>query len=124
MSEKTEQMVPMFSIVSNDFEKDLGVVKGLFAGLERMSHSDNAYRLSDRAEFAAGWWFYDVYVTEEFAKQLFALIVPGAMRNPKRATSELVEALQAQLKKYGTDAKIKLHGSHPFAARWFAWLMS
>ncbi len=64
-----ETMVPAFSIVSNDFDKDLTIVKRLFLGLEQLTNTEQGFRLSDRAVFAAGWWFYDIYL-HEFAKDI------------------------------------------------------
>ena len=64
-------MFPIFSIVSNNFEKDLEIVKRMFSGIEEMTHSEHGFKLSDRAELAAGWWFYDIFVTQDFAKKMF-----------------------------------------------------
>ena len=60
------QMIPFLSIASREFEKDLNVLKLVMNQLEKRSHSENAYRFSERAQMAAGWWFYDVYVTRDF----------------------------------------------------------
>lgn len=116
-------MLPLFSIASDDFEKDLVIVKSIFSGLQEMTHSENGFKLSDRAVLAAGWWFYDVYVTEDFAKKMFETVLPQETHNMKGATAGIVDALQGQLKKYGSGARIKLHKDIPFAAPWWAWLM-
>lgn len=116
-------MYPTFAIASNDFEKDLGIIKGMFSGLEEMTHTENGFRLSDRAQLAAGWWFYDVFVTQDFAKKMFETVLPPGQRNMKGTTVGIANALQGQLRKYGSDARIKVHGDVPFAAPWWAWLM-
>ncbi|HEU4605028.1 MAG TPA: hypothetical protein VFS46_02195 [Nitrososphaera sp.] len=118
-----QQMFPTFTIVSNDFDKDLAIVKRIFSGLQEMTHTENGFKLSDRAEMAAGWWFYDVFFTQEFAKKMFETVLPPETRNMKGAKIRIIDALQGQLKKYGSEAKIKMHGDIPFAAPWWAWLM-
>lgn len=116
-------MFPIFSIVSNNFERDLEVVRSIFYGLEKMTHTNQGFKLSDRAEQAAGWWFYDVYFNEEFARKAFEAILPPHTRNMEDATRRIIESLQHQLQKLGSEAKIKMHGDMPFAAPWWAWLM-
>ncbi len=116
-------MYPTFAIASNDFEKDLKIVKGMFTGLEEMTHTENGFRLGDSAQLAAGWWFYDVLVTQDFAKKMFETVLPSGMHNMKGATFGIASVLQGQLRKYGSDARIKVHGDVPFVAPWWAWLM-
>lgn len=123
MSDDTQQMFPIFSIVSNNFEKDLEVVMSIFSGLEKRTHTSQGFKLSNRAEQAAGWWFYDVYFTEEFARKAFEAILPPHTRDMKQATRRTIESLQKQFQKHGSEAKVKMHGDMPFAARWWAWLM-
>lgn len=124
MSDNTQQQLfPIFSIVSNDFEKDLDIIKRMFSGLEKMTHTEQGFKLSDRAEMAAGWWFYDILVTPDFARKLFETILPADLHNMKGATRKISDALQGQLRKFGSGAKIKMHGDFPFAAPWWAWLM-
>lgn len=114
---------PLFTIVSNNFEKDLGAVKRIFSGFEKMTRTELGFKLSERAEMAAGWWFYDIFVTQDFATKLFQQILPAGVRDKKSATIRIVDHFQNQLRKYGSEAKIKMHGDIPFAAPWWAWLM-
>ena len=118
-----QEMCPFFTVVSNSFEKDLDIVKRIFSAFEKMTHTDVGFKLSERAEMAAGWWFYDVFVNEEFATKIFQTILPEGVRDKKSATIKIVDAFQDQLRKYGSEAKIKMHGDIPFAAPWWAWLM-
>jgi len=122
-ADQPNQKFPFFTIVSNNFEKDLEIVKRIFTSFEKMSHIEDGYRLSDRAEMAAGWWFYDVFLTQEFALKIFQTIIPEGVRDKKSATIKIIDAFQDQLRKYGSEAKIKMHGDMPFAAPWWAWLM-
>lgn len=116
-------MSPIFSIASNNFEKDLEIIKGMFSAFEKMTHTEQGFKLSDRAELAAGWWFYDIFVTQAFAKKMFETVLSPELRNMKGATIGITNALQGQLRKYGSEARIKMHGDIPFAAPWWAWLM-
>lgn len=121
-----DQMIPLLSIASQKFEKDLDALRLVLSRLEKRTHSENAYRFSERAEMAAGWWFYDVFVTPEFLQRLFQIVLPYeelSSRNKKSATIKLVDMFQAQLKNNDSYARVKMHGDVPFAAPWWAWLM-
>jgi hypothetical protein len=116
---------PMFTVVSNDFEKDLEIVRTIFSLLSDATHAtQRGFKLSERAETAAGWWFYDIFLTSDFAKQIFKLLIPQNVNDVRRAKLQLVDSIQEQLRKQGSEAKIKMHGDMPFAAPWWAWLMS
>ena len=53
---------------------------------------------------------------------MFETVLPPEMHNMKGATTGIASVLQGQLRKYGSDARIKVHGDVPFAAPWWAWL--
>jgi hypothetical protein len=118
-----EEYLPFLTVVSNNFEKDLSLVKNMLAASEKMTHAENDFKLSERAEMAAGWWFYDIFVTRDFLQKLFQQLVPAGFHDRKTATIKIVDFFQGQLRKYGSEAKIKMHGDIPFAAPWWAWLM-
>ncbi|MDQ3967615.1 MAG: hypothetical protein M3275_04370 [Thermoproteota archaeon] len=120
------QMIPFISIASREYEKDLNALKLVLSQLEKRTHSENAYRFSERAEMAAGWWFYDVFVMPEFLQRIFQIVLPHeelSSQDKKSATIKLVDMFQLQLRKNGSDARVKMHGDIPFAAPWWAWLM-
>jgi hypothetical protein len=119
-------MIPFLSIASGQFERDLNALKLVLGKLEKRTHSENAYRFSERAQMAAGWWFYDVYVTQEFLQRIFEIVIPKeelSSRDKKSARIKVVDMFQSQMRKNGTQARVKMHGDIPFAAPWFAWLM-
>jgi hypothetical protein len=118
-----EEYLPFLTVVSNNFEKDLPLVKNMLAASEKMTRAENGSKLSERAEMAAGWWFYDIFVTRDFLQKLFQQLVPEGVHDRKAATIKIVDFFQRQLRKYGSEAKIKMHGDIPFAAPWWAWLM-
>ena len=76
---------------------------------------------------AAGWWFYDVFVTKEFLQSIFQTVIPHeefpSPKNKEPATIKLVDIFQTELRKNGSNARVKMHGEVPFAAPWWAWLM-
>ncbi len=74
--DERNQLIPFLSIASRELEKDLNALKLVMSQLEKRTHSENAYRFSERAEMAAGWWFYDVFVTAEFLQRLFQIVLP------------------------------------------------
>lgn len=124
MSKKAEDMIPFLTIASANFEKDLEIVKQILGQYEKRTHSENAYIFSPRAEMAAGWWFYNVLVTRDFLQKIFQIILPdGFPNNKKSASIKIVDAFQEQLRKNGSEARVRMHGDMPFAAPWWSWLM-
>jgi hypothetical protein len=120
------QMIPFLSIASREFERDLNALKLVMNQLEKRAHSENAYRFSERAQMAAGWWFYDVFVTQEFLQKIFQIFLPQeefTSRDKKSATIKIVDMFQSQMRKNGSEARVKMHGDIPFAAPWWSWLM-
>ena len=112
-----QDFVPLLTIMSTDFEKDLDIVKRVLDDFEQRTHSENGFKLSDRAEMAAGWWFYDVLVSREFLQNLFRILMPeGIGEDRKSASLKLVGAFQEQTSKLGSEARVKMHGDIPFAA--------
>jgi hypothetical protein len=113
-----EEYLPFLTVVSNNFEKDLPLVKNMLAASEKMTRAENGFKLSDRAEMAAGWWFYDILVTPDFLQKLFQQLVPEGVHDRKAATiNNIVDFFfQKQLRKYDSEAKIKMHGDIPLAA--------
>jgi hypothetical protein len=120
------QMISFLSIGSREFERDLNALKLVMNQLEKRAHSENAYRFSERAQMAAGWWFYDVFVTQEFLQKIFQIFLPQeefTSRDKKSATIKIVDMFQSQMRKNGSEARVKMHGDIPFAAPWWSWLM-
>lgn len=121
-----ENMIPLLSVRSTKFEEDLALMRRILDQFEERAHVKNGYKFSERAEMAAGWWFYDVYVTPEFLQRLFNLALPKEefrSNNKKSAANMLVGMFSDQIKKNGSEARIKMFGDIPFAAPWWAWLM-
>jgi hypothetical protein len=120
-----DEMIPFFSIASREFDKDLIILKKVLHQFEQRTHSENAYKFSQKATLAAGWWFYDVSFKRDFVQRIFQLLLPSnfSHNNKKAATLKIVDAFQEQIKKNGSDARIKIFGDIPFAAPWWSWLL-
>ena|SRR6187200_2820065 len=120
-----EEMIPFFSIASKNFDQDLVILKKVLHQFEQRTHSENAYKFSERATLAAGWWFYDVFFKRDFVQKIFQLLLPPnySQKNKKAATLKIVDTFQDQIKKNGSDARIKMFGDIPIAAGWWSWLL-
>jgi hypothetical protein len=52
------------------------------------------------------------------------LLPPNSLhKNKKAATLKIVDTFQEQIKKNGSDARIKMFGDIPLAAGWWSWLL-
>jgi hypothetical protein len=74
--EDSDEMIPFFNIASREFEKDLVILKKVLHQFEQRTHSENAYKFSERATLAAGWWFYDVFFKFDFVQRIFQQLLP------------------------------------------------
>jgi hypothetical protein len=56
---------------------------------------------------------------------MFQLLLPYNIshKNKKAAAMKIVDTFQAQIKKNGSDARIKMFGDIPLAAGWWSWLL-
>jgi hypothetical protein len=71
-----DEMIPFFSIASRDFDQDLIILKKVLHQFEQRTHSENAYKFSQKATLAAGWWFYEVFFKCDFVQNIFQTILP------------------------------------------------
>jgi hypothetical protein len=73
---------------------------------------------------AAGWWFYEVFFKPDFVQKVLQLAMPSSFppRDKKAAAIKIVDIFQSQIKKNGSDAKIKMYGNIPIATPWWSWL--
>jgi hypothetical protein len=103
----------------------LAILKKVLHQFEQRTHSQNAYKFSERATLAAGWWFYDVFFKRNFIQKIFQiLLAPNfSHKNKKAATLKIVDTFQDQIKKNGSDARIKMYGDIPIVAAWWSWLL-
>ena len=106
-------------------DKDLFISKKVLYQLKQRTHSENMYKFGEKATLAAGWWFYDVFFKHDFVQNGFQLLLaPDFLhKNKKAATMKIVDTFQDQIKKNGSDARIKMYGDVPVAAGWWSWLL-
>lgn len=57
MSDDDRKLIPFITIASLDFEQDITTLKKILNSFEKKTRSEKAYRFSDKAQMAAGWWF-------------------------------------------------------------------
>ena len=88
-------------------------------------HTQKMHINSVRATLAAGWWFYDVFFKRDFVQKIFEVLLPHnySHKNKKAATLKIVDTFQDQIKKNGSDARIKMFGDIPISAGWWSWLL-
>ena len=70
-----DEMIPFFSIAFRDFDQDLIILKKVLHQFEQRTHSENAYKFSQKATLAAGWWFYEVFFKCDFVQNIFQIIL-------------------------------------------------
>jgi hypothetical protein len=65
-----------------------------------------------------------VFFKRDFIQKIFQLLLPPkfSRNNKKTAAIKIVDTFQDQIKKNGSDARIKMFGDIPFATRWWSWL--
>ncbi|HZA08400.1 MAG TPA: hypothetical protein VE619_11910 [Nitrososphaeraceae archaeon] len=61
--------------------------------------SENAYKFSERATLAVGWWFYDVFFKRDFVKKIFQLLLPPnySHKDKKAARLKVVSCITLSL---------------------------
>ena len=77
-NKQDDEMMPFLSIASRDFDKDLIILKKVLHQFEQRTYSENAYKFSQRATLAAGWWFYEVFFKPDFVQKVFQLAMPSS----------------------------------------------
>jgi hypothetical protein len=90
--QEEDEMIPFFSIAYRDFDKDLAILKKVLHQFEQRTHSENAYKFSQRTTLAAGWWFYYVFFKRDFIQKIFQLLLPPnfSHKNKNAATMKIV----------------------------------
>lgn len=120
MSNKDQELIPFITIASLDFEKDIATLKKILNAFEKKTHSEKAYRFSDKAQMAAGWWFYEIYFEPNFIKKIIQL---ETIQDKKFSEKKIIDIFHKHLKQHGSKARVRLYKDVPFMARWWAWLM-
>src|ERR671931_1383411 len=98
-NKQNDEMIPFFSVASRDFDQDLTILKKVLHQFEQRTHSENAYKFSQRATLAAGWWFYDVFFKRDFIQKIFQLLLPPnfSHKNKKAATIKIIDTFLLEI---------------------------
>lgn len=113
--------IPIFNVSSKDFEKDLTILRKIMNSFELKVHIKNGYKFSSEAQFAMGWWFYEIFVKAEFIKKIVQF--EHNYNTKIKDELDIMNVIQIQLKQKGSKAKIK-NISDPFLFRkYWIWLL-
>ena len=117
----TVTWIPLFKISSKDFEEDLAILKKVMNSFESKVHIKNGYKFSPEAQFAMGWWFYEIFVKAEFIKKIVQF---EHNCNPMvKDERDIMNMIQKQLKQNGTNAKIKNISNSSLFQKYWTWLL-
>ena len=81
--------------------------------MELKTHTKNGYKLTD-AKMAAGWWFFEIYMEQEFARN----IIESDMINKKNGRDRILKYIEEQLKK--RKSKLRFFDDYPLMRRYGA----
>ena len=115
---------PLFEVATKDLDADGPAVRRVLDDLCSKVHCDRSgYRLDSEAQFAMGWWFFAMYVQEDFAKRAAEYV---RVLNPDAAaTGEygMLEYMKSELKRAESTAVIKLNSKRSPFTRYWTWLL-
>ena len=85
---------PLFSAMTTDFDADIKNFKEILNELELSTHTKNGYKFSLDAKMAAGWWFFEIYMEQEFARK----IIESDLINKKKGTRQNPQVYREAIK--------------------------
>ena len=110
---------PLFSAMTTDFDADIKNFKEILNELELKTHTKTGYKFSTDAKMAAGWWFFEIYMEQEFARN----IIESDMINKKKGRDRILKYIEEQLKKRKSKARLRFFDDYPLMRRYWSWLM-
>ena len=110
---------PLFSAMTTDFDADIKNFKEILNELELSTHTKNGYKFSPDAKMAAGWWFFEIYMEQEFARK----IIESDLISKKNGRDRILKYIEEQLEKRKSKAKIRFFDDYPLMRRYWSWLM-
>lgn len=111
--------IPFFEVASKDLDVDAPLLRSILDGIQQAVCCRDGYKLDSEAQFAMGWWFYTVYVREEFVRAAMRHINE---KNPRDETAFL-DLVKGRLRAKGSAASISLHKKRSLFGRHWVWLM-
>ncbi|HSD04560.1 MAG TPA: hypothetical protein VLB45_02270 [Nitrosopumilaceae archaeon] len=113
-------MKPTFVVASQNFERDLSILKDILNQLELKTSRKDSYKFAEKGQKAAGWWFYEIYCKSDFMDEIIASEAADKIESDRK----VLEIIQDKLKQNNSNARIRLYKDKPFLSRWWIWLMS
>ena len=86
---------PLFSAMTTEFDADIKNFKEILNELERRTHTKSGYKFSPDAKMAAGWWFFEIYLEQEFARR----IIESVLTNKRKRRDNILKYIEGQLRK-------------------------
>ena len=112
-------MQPLSSAATTDLDADIKIFKEILNELQLKTHTKNGYKFSTDAKMAAGWWFFEIYLEQEFVRK----IIESDLTNKKKKRDIVLNLISEQLKKRNSKAKIRFYDNYSFMRRYWSWLM-
>lgn len=115
--------VRLFEVAARDLDSDAPVLRKVLDDAARIaSCTGKPYRLDAEAHLAMGWWFFSVYVQEEFVR---AAVERMHAEDPKAEDERaLLGRIREGLSRHGSTAKVNLHqDKRSIFARYWTWLI-
>ena len=112
-------MQPLFSAATTDLDADIKIFKEILNELQLKTHTKNGYKFSPDGKMAAGWWFFEIYLEQEFVRK----IIESDLTNKKKKRDIVLNLISEQLKKRNSKAKIRFYDNYSFMRRYWSWLM-
>ena len=112
-------MQPLFSAATTDLDADIKIFKEILNELQLKTHTKNGYKFSPDAKMDAGWWFFEIYLEQEFVRK----IIESDLTNKKKKRDIVLNLISEQLKKRNSKAKIRFYDNYSFMRRYWSWLM-
>ena len=105
--------------MTTDFDADIKNFKEILIELELMTHIKNGYKFSPDAKMAACWWFFEIYMEQEFARR----IIESELTSKRKRRDSILKYIEKQLKKRKSKARIRFFDDYPLMRRYWSWLM-
>lgn len=126
---KTMEWIQFLEVASKDLDKDGPLLRTILDDIKQFAHctttttstTKEGYRLDSQAQFAMGWWFFAVYVQQEFVKNAVEYM---HAKDPKaRDERALLQYIRHRLKEQNSTATIKFHSKRSIFTKYWTWLM-
>ena len=105
--------------MTTDFDADTKNFKEILNELEIRTYVKNGYKFSPDAKMAAGWWFFEIYMEQEFVRK----IIESDLISKKKGRDRILKYIEKQLKKRKSKARIRFFDDYPLMRRYWSWLM-